>query len=108
MRTFVHLSIMLLVLSVTLTAVSPVLAQEPVAAEEAETDAEVEAASHEEEAADAEGEHAIAVEDAAEAHSPNHSDDASAPGATNHAAIALLLTGMIVLFAVGAVAIWRL
>ncbi len=107
MRKFVHLSMVLLVLSIALTAVCPVLAQEPTAAEEAEAEAVSDEAQADAEAA-TEGEHAVAGEDAAEAHSPSHSDDASAPGATNHTAIALLLTGMIVLFAVGAVAIWRL
>ena len=94
MRKFVHLSILLLVLSLAMTAVGPVLAQEPAAAEEADA----EAVSHEAEAE--------AEEEGAETHSPDSSGHA--PGATDNTPIALLLTGMIILFAVGAVAIRRL
>ncbi len=105
MRRFVHFSMLLLLLSIALSAVGPLVAQEPVAIDEAE--AEVEAGSDEAEA-EAEGEHPAVTEDAPEVDSTGHSDHASAPGATTNTSIALLLTGMILFFAVGAVAIRRL
>ena len=96
MRKFVHLSMVLLLLSIASTAVCPLVAQEPVAVEEAEAEVE-------------EGEHAVVAEDAAAAvQSTDRSDQAPAPGAKNNTQIALLLTGMILFFAVGAVAIRRL
>ena len=112
MRKFVHLSMVLLLLSIALSAVCPVLAQEPAAAEEAEVEAVSEEAEAETPAqTDAQAEtdqaHSAAAEAAPEAHSPDHSGDASAPGATNNTPIALLLTGMILFFAVGALMIRR-
>ena len=105
MRKFVHLSMVILLLSIALTAVGPVVAQEPVAVEEAEAEAEAEAGSDEAEAGEAE--HAVA-EETSEARSAGHSDQASAPGTTTNTPLALLLTGMVVFFAVGAVTIRRL
>ena len=109
MRNFVHFLMVMMLLSIALTAVGPLVAQEPVAVEEVQAEAEAGPEDAEADAeAETEGEHAVAVENAPEARSSDHSDHSSTPGATDNTPIALLLTGMILLFAVGAVAIRRL
>ena len=116
MKKLVGFSVVMLSLTIAAAGFTPVLAQEEATAEAAEAAEEV---SHEEPAADehaaeddaagddAPGEPATPETHATQSHGADQGTQAG-PGQPHNGPIAMLLTGMVVLFAAGAIAIRRL